>query len=336
MTPRVKRLKPQDYADVEKQLGEIFRLAIFHPIIEAAPELFKKRLRDSLSNASRCPLEEAIKSGRIHYEDGVFSGRFSAQISGYLRSIGARYDARTISYRIDPSLVPMWIQTEANLFRMKSAEVHGAIVRALNETQQNLDTILERAAVRFDDTIDMVVADFRDVAKMIGVHPELNEQSKAVLAREYNNNLKLYIKKFATEEILELREDVEANVYAGGRFSNLTGIIQQRYGVTLNKAKFLARQETALFTAKFQEQRFGEAGVTEYIWSTSHDARVRPQAGVTGKARLNDHRKLDGRRFYFSDPPIVDAADGRRANPGEDFNCRCIPIPVLSNRPVTA
>jgi SPP1 gp7 family putative phage head morphogenesis protein len=66
------------------------------------------------------------------------------------------------------------------------------------------------------------------------------------------------------------------------------------------------------------QARHQAAGVTEYVWRTSRDERVRQR-----------HKELDGSRQKYSDPPVVDEATGRRAHPSDDFQCRCTADPVL-------
>ena len=61
-----------------------------------------------------------------------------------------------------------------------------------------------------------------------------------------------------------------------------------------------------------------DAGVEEYIWSTSGDSRVR-----------ESHKKLNGKRFRWDDPPVVDEKTGRRCHPGEDYECRCVALAVF-------
>ena len=74
-----------------------------------------------------------------------------------------------------------------------------------------------------------------------------------------------------------------------------------------------------------REKRYRELGSTEYVWETAGDGKVRPTHGES-----NDHRSLNGRRFSWDAPPIVDAASGRRCHPGQDFGpCRCVARPIL-------
>ena len=107
--------------------------------------------------------------------------------------------------------------------------------------------------------------------------------------------------------------------------------IQARSSVSRNKAKFLARQETGMFMSKYRAERFVEAGVQKYKWSTSHDARVRPGKGLTAaeRAHAGNHRILDKQTFdYRTKAPAMYMSSGKACNPGEDFNCRCVDIPL--------
>jgi len=70
--------------------------------------------------------------------------------------------------------------------------------------------------------------------------------------------------------------------------------------------------------AQITQVRHEAAGVTEFIWRTSKDERVRA-----------DHEILDGKRFRYDEPPIVDRRRGDRALPGVYFQCRCIAEPVI-------
>ena len=66
---------------------------------------------------------------------------------------------------------------------------------------------------------------------------------------------------------------------------NEIGAIQKSYGVTANKAKFLARQETKLLTTTLKEVRYVDAGVTKYKWKSvtgtaAHPVRPRLQLSM--------------------------------------------------------
>lgn len=88
-------------------------------------------------------------------------------------------------------------------------------------------------------------------------------------------------------------------------------IARQVEDVSASRAEFLARDSVLSLNAAINESRMVEAGVEEYIWSTSQDERVR-----------EEHAEREGETFRWDDPP----EDG---HPGEAALCRCVPFPVL-------
>lgn len=301
---------------IEDQLLEFFRREIFFPIRDLLLES-TNQAREIL-NSYREVLYDALRSGRIQYTDGVFSGNLSAAIGGSLRSIGATFDKRSKTYRIDQARVPNWVLSASEIANSRARALNDSLKRKLDDIQKNIDSRVELTKISTARTERSFDEGFKKSADILRVAPTLTDEAKAKLAEDYNQNMKLWIKKFSEEMIGDLRGVVQENAQQGFRFDSLVAGIHGKYGVTRNKAKFLARQETGLFMAKFRRERFKDAGVLKYEWSAAMDERTR-----------DDHRKLDGHVFFYDEPPIVDSSTGRRANPGEDFNCRCVDIPIV-------
>jgi SPP1 gp7 family putative phage head morphogenesis protein len=324
------RLKPSYWRDIEAQIIDTLRDLLFKPLVHTIKSIEQgSKINALILNAKEDPLIAALRSGRVQYTLGVFTGQFSAGITSSLRRLGATFDERSRSFRIDPNMVPNWMKAEAAAYQLKAREIHDVLNRRLNEIQRTIQHDINVRPMDADKTVDAFEDGFKSVAEKLEVSPELNAASRRTMAEEYSENMKLYIQKFADKEVLSLREAVEENAKEGYRFDKLIPSIKKRYGVTVRKAKFLARNETSIFMSKYHEQRYAEAGVTEYIWSTSHDARVRPAPGTHGS---DNHRVLDGRVFSFANPPVVDPATSRKANPGQDYNCRCVAIPILGDK----
>lgn len=107
--------------------------------------------------------------------------------------------------------------------------------------------------------------------------------------------------------------------YMKGRTTGaIVKLIQKQYSIGRRRAQLIARDQIAKLNGQIAKKQQTDAGVEEYIWSTSGDSRVR-----------ESHAKLDGKRFRWDDPPIVDEKTGRRCHPMEDYQCRCVPIPVF-------
>lgn len=310
------KAKPYYWEDIEAQLEAIFYTIVFEPVVDIIKK-FTAQGKEFL-NAKDEEVRKALREGRIQYSAGVFSGSFNAAISRGLRSLGADFDKRRKVFTLKPSAVPAWVSAEAGVYSTKSKAAHADLKKVLGYMESSLDQMVDKHTVRAHRTVERFEKDFQPIAAKIQVYPTLSHDSIERLSADYTENMKLWIQKFSEQEIEELRGIVESNAHEGYRFDRLIAKIEGRYGVAQSKAKFLARQETALFMSKFRQARFKEGGVTQYTWSTSHDERVR-----------DDHKHLNGRVFSYSQPPVVDRATGRRANPGEDFNCRCVDIPVL-------
>jgi len=317
--PGIQILRPADYADMQDQVLTALWKIVFAPAVKLLRDIDPSTARlVRVQNAPQSALEKAIASGRVQYLRGVFSGDFNAQIAVEIRQMGGHYDKRLKVYFIKPEDVPTWVKAAAESFRSKAKELHEGIKRMLDKTQDDIERIVSEQRIDANKTVERVQEGFRTAADAIGVSPVITPESKAQLAREYSDNMKLYITDFSKSAIQSLREVVEDNAMKGYRFSRLTDMIKQRYSVTRSKAEFLARQETALFMAKYRELRFKEGGVERYVWHTAHDEKVREH-----------HAELDGHPFFYSNPPIVDPNTGRRGNPGTDFNCRCVDSPIL-------
>jgi SPP1 gp7 family putative phage head morphogenesis protein len=104
---------------------------------------------------------------------------------------------------------------------------------------------------------------------------------------------------------------------AGRRYESLAKDIEARFGITTRHAELIARDQTLKLNANITRQRMVDAGITTYVWTTAGDERVREM-----------HDELDGETFEFDDPPVTNN-DGDTNNPGEDYQCRCVPFPVI-------
>lgn len=131
------------------------------------------------------------------------------------------------------------------------------------------------------------------------------------------------IKTIPQDELDIMKEQILNTFYVGGTNKTLAAEIEKVYHTGKYRARFLARDQMAKLNGQINKEQQQDAGVTEYIWRTVGDERVR-----------ESHKKLNGRKFSWSNPPIVDDKTQRRCAPMEDYQCRCVPIPVF-NKNVT-
>lgn len=131
-----------------------------------------------------------------------------------------------------------------------------------------------------------------------------------------NVNLIKSIPQNTLDKMMEIVYDGFSN---GKTTSRIVREIQQVYGVSRRRAELIARDQTAKLNGQIQRAQQMDAGIEEYIWYSCRDSRVR-----------DSHKKLDGKKFSWKAPPIVDAKTGRRCHPGQDYQCRCIGRPVFN------
>jgi SPP1 gp7 family putative phage head morphogenesis protein len=173
--------------------------------------------------------------------------------------------------------------------------------------------------------ISSVDSDVRKSVQSLVVMPALSKGVKEFIAKTYSNNLKLHIKKFTDAQIKILRARVEEMQMAGARQKEISKVIQASFGVSERRARFLARQETNLLTAKLKEARYREVGIDEYYWQSVAGTAEHPVRPVHKELNARSAR---GETFRFSNPPRS-GTKGEKQNPGEPFNCRCIARPVV-------
>lgn len=304
-------LKEKYYTNVEREINRILDEVLFVPLALSLG-MKKKELTNSKDN-----LTDAIASGDVYFENGVFKGSFNAKTSKQLQDIGAVYNKTIKGWKFDGALPPE-ISTANAQVDARFKQLRKDFIQTIDDVDIESISRVSQIPDAYDQTITWMNDDFLKTAKAISVEPQLTDEMRGIITAEWSQNLDLYVKDWAQENIVKMRDQVEKQVFAGGRAKGLENILMQRYGVSRHKAKFLARQETGLLMAKFHESRCRDIGITDYIWSAAMDERTR-----------DDHKELNGKRFSFSQPPVADKRTGARANPSEFYGCRCTARPVI-------
>ncbi len=298
-------------SEVEKVINEYYLFLIFRPLQYIMRDVCMEIIN------GKDPLITAIKSGKIRYENGEFTGSYDSNLTKRFKSIGAKYDGRSKSWKIE--YLPPEISFAVTEAKSKFIDASQRMISALDAAAvKNI-----AAPVNFTPAFTKILQDIEKTldftTKSITIKPKVNKEMLETLARDWSNNLDLYVRGWAGEAIRDMRETVLQKAFSGYRAEAMEEGLQRVYGVSKSKAKFLARQETSLLMSKYTAQRYRQAGITRYKWSTSHDERVRDR-----------HRELNGKVFYFSDPP-PSGDKGEPGKPGEPFGCRCIAIPIVDD-----
>lgn len=128
------------------------------------------------------------------------------------------------------------------------------------------------------------------------------------------------IKSIPQDTLSEMQSIVSQGFQTGATLTSIEKEIRHTYHVKRSSAKLLARDQIAKLNGQLTKQQQTDAGVNEYIWSDSGDSRVR-----------ESHHRLNGKKFRWDDPPVVTPPGKpvRRCHPGEDYQCRCVALPVF-------
>lgn len=109
----------------------------------------------------------------------------------------------------------------------------------------------------------------------------------------------------------DIAETIAAAFQEGLRVDSLMLVLQERFDVGKSRLRLIARDQTLKLNGRLHQHKQTSLGVTEYIWRTARDSKVR-----------DTHRALEGTKQEWAHPPGP-------GHPGEDIQCRCVAEPVL-------
>lgn len=182
----------------------------------------------------------------------------------------------------------------------------------------------QRLAAKMLDKVnrDQAKAFGKAFAKVLPVSPRLGREPWLMdafgIAVQQNVEL---IQALPRDMALKAQHIVAEGLLTNRAVSDIETALKDQVGIAEDRARLIAEDQVGKWHGSLNQLRQMDAGITEYIWSTQLDERVRPW-----------HLKLEGKKCNWNKPPIV-AANGRRAHPGGDIRCRCSAAPVAPGTP---
>lgn len=271
------------------------------------------------------PIIQALDKGLIFYENGGFKLRekIPNRVAQALIKLGARYDKWEKSYKIAIEDLPneIWESIKESIQNAQKKLAH--INQFLQYLEMNLDQVID--SMLFHDEVITVLDDVgnkiqKNVKQVNIIDFDFTQEQKEEIARNYTNNMQLYIKDFVSKKLPEMRQKVQKAVLEGYREIDVQKMLENEYGIAERKAKFLAQNETSIMLAQIKKVHYSAMGFDSFMWHTILDARERPL-----------HRLLNGTIHRFDNPPVIDERTGQRGLPGETYNCRCDLTPIMSD-----
>lgn len=134
------------------------------------------------------------------------------------------------------------------------------------------------------------------------------------------------IKSIPSQYLGQVEQLVTTNMKAGLRPSAIVSQLQERFGVTRQRATMIARDQTSKANGELSKQRQEDAGFEFFRWLDADDSRVRHRHEAISNADVGYGKGV----YKWSDPPKNDK--GQPIIPGQEINCRCVAQPVTSRQ----
>lgn len=220
---------------------------------------------------------------------------------------------------IDRYLIPILEAEQANYTRDNTWFDRIQVV--LDMIRSRLNTPVFRALVEETARSFVNRVDAR-TQRSFGVDIYGNDEAlQTAISASIFDNTRL-ITSIPEQYLSQVESIVVTNTRAGIRSSAIATQLFERFDVTRNRARFIARDQTAKVNSAVAQKRIESAGYEYFQWVTSEDARVRDRHDV-----ISDRVTAYGKGIYrFDNPPL--SASGQPILPGVDYQCRCIMRPV--------
>jgi SPP1 gp7 family putative phage head morphogenesis protein len=131
------------------------------------------------------------------------------------------------------------------------------------------------------------------------------------------------IKSIKDKTLTDIEVMSQDAIRSGLRHEVIAKQIQEQFQTTKSRARLIARDQVSKLNGQLTEVRQKDLGISEYIWRTTGDERVR-----------RSHAIMDGKRCRWDDPTVYSDDGGKtwkkrasiggiQKHPGQDYQCRC-------------
>ena len=234
----------------------------------------------------------------------------------------------TIEKVVKAKLFPRLQQFVAEARRVRGDAWSDDMDRTLSDVRLSIDDELPdrgfTASVSASRVSDFNLSQWRHIVKAaVGIdlftaepwlRPELSSW-----ARETAN----LIGSLEDDAVRQVSLWTDRGIREGWRWEDIAKNIEDRFDVSRNRARFIARDQIGSLNGQLTERRQHGAGVKKYFWRDSRDERVTGNPdGLYPKAKPS-HWARNGESFDWNHPP-------EGGHPGRRPLCRCTAEPDLS------
>lgn len=255
-------------------------------------------------------LERALSVGDITLEGDLFRGVRGAAVSRELEAMGGKYLAVGV-WQVPLDRIPYALRAAAN----KAREEKGAWLARLSTAAKLAAPLAIDPAMLIDAYRQLESKIMVEFKKTVGVEPF--PMKMETRAKEFQFRVEDAVRGFSEQETKRISALIQKAAEDKWSVAKLESALAGRENVGREKARWMARQGMAVATTDIKADYYISAGLPRYRWQTKGDDRVR-----------SDHAILDGEIFEWANPPVVNQSTGMRAHPSQDYNCRCVSVPL--------
>lgn len=139
----------------------------------------------------------------------------------------------------------------------------------------------------------------------------IREEDLDSILSDYADRNASLIKSLSDDVVKRVEQAVYSAKISGKSATQLSKDLQKQFGIASKRADLIAQDQLSKLNSDLNRTRQEQAGIQEYVWSTSKDERVRVR-----------HKKLEGTVYKWGQQ--TKAEEG--LPPGQPIRCRCIAV----------
>lgn len=168
------------------------------------------------------------------------------------------------------------------------------------------------------------------IEEIIRINNPLSSEIEETIKSTLLVNVSL-IKSIPEKLLGDMRILIDLAYKEGWSITKLTEEINGKFEVSKNRARLIARDQIGKLSSSINKIEQLSLGITEYIWSTSHDDRVRLTHSVMNNKICQWNDPTTYRDKVNQELKKRSSINGVEKQVGEDFQCRCSIIAIIPN-----
>jgi uncharacterized protein with gpF-like domain len=227
------------------------------------------------------------------------------------------------------------------------AELYARFLQAQSEIEEDEEAyfmVIEAITLQiFIELAEQLANDMKQqLEKYSGPLPvisiEMLKQLSNVMESELSSKLKYYIDTYFSR-VQKLIDKKISGKISEGKFRTSIELLQKSFKKSI--PELIAMDTTGTFTSKIQRNLFRTFGLTDYLWGTQEDERVRGNPTGLYPRSVPSHFVMNGLHCKWDNEMVFSEDGGKtwvpkygkmeKAHPGEAFNCRCMAQIYMDN-----